>query len=57
MKSFDFVGEMIDRTGIILGPGAGWGDFGEGYFRICLTRDEAGLKQAVETIVKEYPAK
>jgi LL-diaminopimelate aminotransferase len=57
MKSFDFVGQLIDGTGIITGPGAGWGEYGEGYWRICLTLDEAGLKKAVETIAKEFPAR
>lgn len=57
MKSFEFVEELIKRTGLVVGPGAGWGEHGEGYFRICLTRDEEELKKAVETIVREYPAK
>jgi LL-diaminopimelate aminotransferase len=55
-KSFDFVEELIRKTGIITGPGAGWGEAGEGYFRICLTCDEEGLRAAVGRIVREYPA-
>jgi LL-diaminopimelate aminotransferase len=57
IPSFDFVGQLIEKTGIITGPGAGWGEHGEGYFRICLTCDESGLKEAIERIVKEYPAR
>lgn len=56
MKSFDFVEEVLNRTGIIVGPGAGWGEYGEGYFRICLTRDESELREAVEKIASEFPA-
>jgi LL-diaminopimelate aminotransferase len=57
IASFDFVGQLIEKTGIITGPGAGWGEHGEGYFRICLTCDESGLKEAIERIIKEYPAR
>ncbi|MFH1676936.1 MAG: LL-diaminopimelate aminotransferase [bacterium] len=57
MKSFVFVEELIKRTGIVVGPGAGWGEHGEGYFRICLTIDEDGLRNAIKTITETYPAK
>jgi LL-diaminopimelate aminotransferase len=57
MKSFDFVGKLMMKTGIVVGPGAGWGDQGEGYFRICLTLDEDKLADAVRIIAENYPAK
>ncbi len=57
MKSFDFVGQLVMKTGIVVGPGSGWGKEGEGYFRICLTRDEKALAKAVETIAETFPPK
>jgi len=56
MKSFDFVGEVINKTGVVVGPGAGWGDTGEGYFRICLTRDADELKVLIKKITDAFPA-
>ncbi len=57
VKSFDFVSEVINRTGIVLGPGSGWGDSGEGFFRICLTLDAADLRKHVKKITETFPAK
>ncbi len=57
MKSFDFVSKLIMKTGIVVGPGSGWGEQGEGYFRICLTRDEQSLADAVKVIAENFPAK
>jgi LL-diaminopimelate aminotransferase len=57
MKSFEFVEKLLEKTGIVVGPGSGWGKSGEGYFRICLTRDEDGLRDAVKRIAEAFPAK
>ena len=56
MKSFDFVGKVINKTGVVLGPGAGWGETGEGFFRICLTLDPDVLRKYVKLVVDEFPA-
>ncbi len=57
MKSFDFVGEVINQTGIVLGPGSGWGKSGEGFFRICLTLEADELRKHVKTITDKFPVK
>jgi len=57
MKSFEFVGKLIEKTGIIVGPGSGWGASGEGYFRICLTLPEEELGEAVGKIVEAFPVR
>jgi LL-diaminopimelate aminotransferase len=56
MKSFDFVGEVINETGVVLGPGAGWGAAGEGFFRICLTKEPDVLRKYVKIVVDKFPA-
>ena len=56
MKSFDFVGQVINTTGVVLGPGAGWGKTGEGFFRICLTRDPDVLQKYIKIVVDKFPA-
>jgi LL-diaminopimelate aminotransferase len=56
ITSADFVGQVIEKTGIVMGPGSGWGVHGEGYFRICLTRDEETLRNAIARIVDLFPA-
>jgi len=57
IKSFDFVGKVIEETGVIVGPGSGWGESGEGYFRICLTRPVEELKELITRITGKFPAK
>jgi len=57
VKSFDFVGDVINQTGIVVGPGSGWGESGEGFFRICLTRSADELRTLVKKITDKFPAK
>ena len=57
MKSFDFVGKVINKTGVVVGPGAGWGEGGEGFFRICLTREADELRTLVKRITDAFPIK
>jgi len=57
MKSFDFVGKVINQTGVVVGPGAGWGESGEGFFRICLTREADELRTLVKRITDAFPVK
>lgn len=55
-KSFDFVGEVINETGVVIGPGSGWGASGEGFFRVCLTREPDVLRKYLQVIVEKFPA-
>ncbi len=56
MKSFEFVEALINETGIVVGPGSGWGASGEGFFRICLTLETDELVKHVKRIAEKFPA-
>ncbi|GAJ20913.1 unnamed protein product, partial [marine sediment metagenome] len=44
--------KLLEKTGIIVTPGIGYGEYGEGYVRIALTVDERRLEEAVERLEK-----
>jgi len=48
--SAEFVGRLIDEAGIVCTPGNGFGEYGEGYFRISLTVPTERLLEAAERI-------
>ncbi|MFN3870116.1 MAG: LL-diaminopimelate aminotransferase [Aquificaceae bacterium] len=48
--SAEFVSLLLDRCGIVCTPGNGFGEYGEGYFRISLTVPTNRLLEAVERI-------
>lgn len=48
--SASFVEHVLEQTAVVLTPGNGYGQFGEGYFRISLTIDTERLKEALERI-------
>jgi LL-diaminopimelate aminotransferase len=48
--SIEFCRTMLERSGVILGPGVGWGEYGEGYFRIALTVGDAMLEKAMDRL-------
>jgi len=43
-----FVGKLIEEAGVVTTPGVGFGEHGEGYFRISLTVPTGRLREAVE---------
>jgi LL-diaminopimelate aminotransferase len=47
--SIDFAGRLLDDTGVVVTPGIGYGQFGEGYIRLSVTtpddRVEEGLRR------------
>lgn len=45
--SEEFATVMLDKAGIVVPPGNGYGSYGEGYFRIALTKDIKTLKEAL----------
>lgn len=45
--SASFSGDAIDRTGVAMVPGSGFGSMGEGFFRISLVTDASRLKEAM----------
>lgn len=49
-KSGDFARDLLNKAGVLVSPGTGFGTLGEGYIRIALTVEVDRLKQAVERI-------
>jgi LL-diaminopimelate aminotransferase len=45
-SSMDFTRELLDRTGVVVAPGSGFGKAGEGYVRVALCVSEARLQEA-----------
>jgi LL-diaminopimelate aminotransferase len=48
--SADFCEKLIEETGIVVTPGSGFGDEGEGYFRISITINEERIAEAVKRL-------
>ena len=45
-SSATFVSKIIDETGVVLTPGNGYGEYGEGYIRVSLTTPDDQLDEA-----------
>ncbi len=52
MSSIDFANLLLEKSGIIVTPGIGYGEFGEGFVRIALTVEEKRLEEAIERLEK-----
>ncbi|WP_029895144.1 LL-diaminopimelate aminotransferase [Desulfohalovibrio reitneri] len=50
--STEFCKEILQRTGVVVTPGVGFGQPGEGYFRIALTVGGQRLDEAVSRLVE-----
>jgi aspartate/methionine/tyrosine aminotransferase len=48
----EFASLMVKEAGVVVAPGTGFGEYGEGYVRFALVEDEDRLKMAVERIDK-----
>lgn len=51
-SSIDFASDMLDKAGIVVPPGVGYGEYGEGYFRIALSVDKTRINEAIERMKK-----
>ena len=49
-NSASFASLLLDEAGVVLTPGSGFGEAGEGYVRLALTVSEARLEEAVERL-------
>jgi len=54
MDSIRFCGLVLEKANIVVTPGVGFGQFGEGYFRIALTVSKERMKEAVERLKKVF---
>ncbi len=50
--SASFATMLLEKAGVVVTPGAAYGSYGEGYFRISLTVPDARLEAAMERIRK-----
>ncbi|GAB4116626.1 MAG: LL-diaminopimelate aminotransferase [Candidatus Caldatribacteriota bacterium] len=50
MSSVEFANLLLDKCGIIVTPGIGYGEYGEGYVRIALTVEEKRIAEAIERL-------
>lgn len=50
--SQDFALKLLDEAGVLVVPGTGYGEYGEGYFRISITTPTERLKEAVDRLQK-----
>ena len=48
--SVEFATLLLSKTGIVLTPGNGFGEWGEGYIRAAFTRDENQIREAVRRL-------
>jgi LL-diaminopimelate aminotransferase len=53
-SSVTFAGDVLERTGVILTPGVGYGQHGEGYVRLSLTTPDDRLDEALARITRAY---
>lgn len=47
-----FCAHLLQNAGIVVTPGVGFGEHGEGYFRVALTQSEDRIREACERIKK-----
>lgn len=52
VKAKDFAVQVMEKTGVVITPGTGFGDYGEGYVRFSLTAPAEKLEEAVHRLQK-----
>lgn len=53
-SSVAFAAEVLERTGVVITPGVGYGSCGEGYVRLSLTTPDDRLDEALARIRRAY---
>src|SRR5690242_1533597 len=48
--SMDFATMMVEKSGVVVSPGAGFGEHGEGFVRIALVENEQRIRQAARGV-------
>jgi LL-diaminopimelate aminotransferase len=51
-SSLEFTEELVNKTGVLVAPGSGFGQAGEGYVRVALCVTEERLREATERMAK-----
>ena len=52
LKSSEFANLLLEKAGIVMTPGTGFGIYGEGYTRASVTLNDKQLLEAVSRIEK-----
>ncbi|MFH1778781.1 MAG: LL-diaminopimelate aminotransferase [Candidatus Omnitrophota bacterium] len=52
LTSMEFASLLVEEAGVVVAPGTGFGEYGEGFIRLALVEPEERLKLAVERIKK-----
>lgn len=52
MGSMDFSMMLLEKAGVAVSPGVGFGEYGEGFIRIALVENENRIRQALKNIKK-----
>ena len=50
MSSEEFVTIMLEKAHVVVPPGNGYGKYGEGYFRVALTKDVDTIKECISRL-------
>lgn len=52
--SAEFAEQVLEKAAVVITPGLGYGEYGDGYFRISLTIDTDRIKEAFERMKKAF---
>ncbi|MDP6542474.1 MAG: aminotransferase class I/II-fold pyridoxal phosphate-dependent enzyme [Phycisphaerae bacterium] len=50
-RSGDYAADLLEKVGVVVTPGRGYGETGEGFFRISLTYPDDVLKEALDRMI------
>jgi LL-diaminopimelate aminotransferase len=53
-SSVTFAADVLERTGVVMTPGVGYGAHGDGFVRLSLTTPDDRLDEAVARIRRTY---
>jgi len=51
-SSLEFTAQLLESTGVVVAPGSGFGQAGEGYVRVALCVDEGRCREAAERMAR-----
>ena len=51
--SVAFAAYLLEKAGVLVVPGSGYGEYGDGYIRIAITCPENRMKEAIQRLTKE----
>ena len=50
--AFDWCSRLLDQTGLVVSPGAAYGQYGEGFFRVSLSTPDDKIDMALEKLAE-----